>query len=261
MNVSDEIESHDLDTTRNVSSSSSSSSSFTTSKGSLGRSLQLFGQLCCRLAVTPYSRTEAVRTGRLTLTSISSGGQDQGRLTSEEDCLDWRLEAEDTLAEECFVKLSNWRLEMWQSTAQYRCFIIEDVFFELNVLFRRGEGPWRTARLGTSTLVRQHTERICVENEVGESVDLLASSLEDADIWVEDIMEHMEDSIKWGKAASSSQALEVISEEEDEVKTAGMKRLRQKTASKLMLFYNRISSGDLMERNLHRNDRIIRNRM
>jgi len=237
---SDEVESHDLDTTRNVSSSSSSSSSFTTSKGSLGRSLQLFGQLCCRLAVTPYSRTEAVRTGRLTLTSISSGGRDQ-----EEDCLDWRLEAEDTLAEDCFVRLSNWRLEMWQSTAQYR----------------RGEEPWRTARLGTSTLVRQHTERICVENEGGESVDLLASSLEDADIWVEDIMEHMEDSIKWGKAASSSQTVEAISEEEEEVKTAGMKRLRQKTASKLMLFYNRISSGDLMERNLHRNDRIVRNRM
>ena len=120
MNISDEVESHDLDTTRNVSSSSSSSSSFTVSKASLGRSLQLFGQLCCRLAVTPYSRTEAVRTGRLTVTSIS--GKGQGRtLTSEEECLDWPLEAEDTLAEDCFVSLSNWRLEMWQSVAQYRC--------------------------------------------------------------------------------------------------------------------------------------------
>ena len=53
--------------------------------------------------------------------------------------------------------------------------------------------------------------------------------------------------------------MEVVSEE-DEVKSAGLKRLRQKTASKLMLFYNRISSGDLMERNLLRNDRIVRNR-
>ena len=53
--------------------------------------------------------------------------------------------------------------------------------------------------------------------------------------------------------------MEVVSEE-DEVKNAGLKRLRPKTASKLMLFYNRISSGDLMERNLLRNDRIVRNR-
>ena len=109
--------------------------------------------------------------------------------------------------------------------------------------------------------MRQHTERISVENEAGENIDLLASSLEDADCWVEDIMEHIEDSIKWGKAASSSQTVEAVSEEEeDEVRTAGIKRLRQKTASKLMLFYNRISSGDLMERNLLRNDRIVRNR-
>ena len=62
-----------------------------------------------------------MRTGRLTLTSISGGrGQKRLTMTSEEDCLDWRLEAEDTMAEECFVRLSNWRLEMWHSTAQYR---------------------------------------------------------------------------------------------------------------------------------------------
>ena len=89
-----------------------------------------------------------------------------------------------------------------------------------------------------------------MEHEDGENIDLLASSLEDADCWVEDIMEHMEDSIKWGKAASTSQTVEVINDEEDEVKTAGMKRLRQKTASKLMLFYNRISCGDRNVRNL-----------
>ena len=44
-----------------------------------------------------------------------------------------------------------------------------------------------------------------MENEDGENIDLLASSLEDADCWVEDIMEHMEDSIKWGRAATASQ--------------------------------------------------------
>ena len=114
----DGVESHELDISGSASSSSSpssSSSTFTSSRLSRGRSLQLFGQLCCRLAVTPYARTEAVRTGRLTVTSISS----RGRRDSGENSL-WRLEPEDALAEECFVRVGNWRIEMWQSMAQYR---------------------------------------------------------------------------------------------------------------------------------------------
>ena len=53
---SDSVETHDLDTSRNLSSSSGSSSPV-----SVGGALQLFGQLCCRLAVAPYACTEAVR--------------------------------------------------------------------------------------------------------------------------------------------------------------------------------------------------------
>ena len=55
---SDSVETHDLDTSRNLSSSSSGSSS---SPVAVGGALQLFGQLCCRLAVAPYACTEAVR--------------------------------------------------------------------------------------------------------------------------------------------------------------------------------------------------------
>ena len=40
------------------------------------------------------------------------------RLQAAADCLDWRLESEDTLAEDCFVSLASWRLEIWHSTAQ-----------------------------------------------------------------------------------------------------------------------------------------------
>ena len=40
------------------------------------------------------------------------------RLQASADCLDWRLESEDTLAEDCFVSLNSWRLEIWHSTAQ-----------------------------------------------------------------------------------------------------------------------------------------------
>ena len=110
--------------------------------------------------------------------------------------------------------------------------------------------------LDTSTLVRQHTERISVENETGDNMDLLFSSLEDADCWVEAIMMHIEDRLKWGKAASGNQTAEVSEVNEEEIKPAGIRRLRQKTASKLMLFYNRISSGDLMERNRMRDERL-----
>ena len=116
--------------------------------------------------------------------------------------------------------------------------------------------PWKTVMLDTSTMVRQHTERISVENETGDNVDLLFSSLEDADCWVEAIMMHIEDRLKWGKAASGNQAVEVSEVNEGDVKPAGIRRLRQKTASKLMLFYNRISSGDLMERNRMRDEKL-----
>ena len=58
---SDIVESYDLDSSR-TSSGSSSSSSLTNS--SFCKSLKLFGQICCRLSVAPYCRTEAVRLER-----------------------------------------------------------------------------------------------------------------------------------------------------------------------------------------------------
>ena len=59
---SDIVESYDLDSSRTSSGSSSSSSSLTNS--SFCKSLKLFGQICCRLSVAPYCRTEAVRLER-----------------------------------------------------------------------------------------------------------------------------------------------------------------------------------------------------
>ena len=54
-------------------------------------SLQMFGQLVCRLAVSPYTRWEAMRTGPLEV----SGSQ-------------------------YWARLAHWRLELWPSSAAYR---------------------------------------------------------------------------------------------------------------------------------------------
>ena len=109
-------------------------------------------------------------------------------------------------------------------------------------------------KLGTGSLVRQEVDRFCVENEDEDHADIICGSKEEANGWVEDILDHIEDVSKWGKASTCP--LEMFSPEPN--KSVTLRRLRQtKTASKIMLFYNRISSGDLMERNLLRNDRII----
>ena len=97
-------------------------------------------------------------------------------------------------------------------------------------------------------------ERFCAENEDEEHADLISSSLEEANMWVEDILEQVEDVSNWSKAVSGPGDAVSVGEER-----LVRRRLKQKTASKLMLFYNRISSGDLMERNLLRNEKIMRN--
>ena len=54
------------------------------------------------------------RTGKLSVSRLET----EPRLEAAADCLDWRLESEDTLAEDCFISLASWRLEIWHSTAQ-----------------------------------------------------------------------------------------------------------------------------------------------
>ena len=87
---------------------------------------------------------------------------------------------------------------------------------------------------------------------------IIYCSVEAANCWVEDIMEQAEDVTRWG-GAGAQLALPATT---SPAQAGGgvRRRLKQKTASKLLLFYHRISSGDLMERNLLRNERIVRNR-
>ena len=86
---SGEVESLQMERTSCTSSSSSSSSS-----SSLA-SLHLFGQLVCRLAVSPYTRWEPLRTGSL---EVARGGNYQ----------------------QSFARLGNWTLQIWPSRAAFR---------------------------------------------------------------------------------------------------------------------------------------------
>ena len=58
-------------------------------------SLHLFGQLICRLAVSPYTRWEPLRTGSL---EVARGGNYQ----------------------QSFARLGNWALQIWPSRAAFR---------------------------------------------------------------------------------------------------------------------------------------------
>ena len=86
---------------------------------------------------------------------------------------------------------------------------------------------------------------------------MICSSEEDTDGWVKDILDHIEDETLWSKAVSNDTGHVITPSINNNVKR---RKIKQRTASKLLLFYNRISSGDLMESNLLRNDRIVRNR-
>ena len=90
-------------------------------------------------------------------------------------------------------------------------------------------------------MIRKHSE-ISVESEAGDRVDLLCSSPEDADCWVEAITDHMEDRLKWGKAAPGIKAAEKVSDVSEEDVVKGVRK--------------KASIGELMERILLSKDSI-----
>ena len=188
-------------------------------------SLELFGQLVCRLLVSPYTRWEAVRTG-----SLQAAGQ------------------------QTWARLANWRLELWTSSAA----------------FRRGEQPVNTITVDRASVVREEEGNVIIQNPNTEVIELRPEEGETSH-WMRDILHHIKDSEDWQKAATSP--MDVLSPSKvglflfnfglisfcifEEVER---KKMRRKSKSKLMMLYNRVSCNDLMEFNLKRNERILRNR-
>ena len=170
-------------------------------------SLQLFGQLVCRVAVSPYTRWEALRTG-----SLEVSGQ------------------------QSWARLANWTLEVWASSAA----------------FRRGEQPVNIITVDRSSVARQEEDTIIIQT-LDQTLELRPGEGEPSH-WMKDIVDHIKDSEDWQKAATSE--MDILSPS----KEVERKTMRRKSKSKLMMLYNRVSCNDLMEFNLKRNERILRNR-
>eukprot|EP00092_Neocalanus_flemingeri_P041723 GFUD01045444.1.p1 GENE.GFUD01045444.1~~GFUD01045444.1.p1 ORF type:complete len:466 (-),score=129.25 GFUD01045444.1:22-1419(-) len=202
----DAIECHDLDKTAATATTSAKDHQMP----------QLFGQICFRLAVSPYCKQEPLMTGSLSVSWPES----------------------EIIVPGCFARLMNWKLEIWSSTAQ----------------FRRGEQPWKVVSIDSMSLVREMGDKFCVENEKEEHADFICDTTEEITDWVEEILNNIEDYSKWNKAAIDQ--MEVLSP--NMKNELGVRRLRQKTKSKLMMLYNRISSNDLQGMNFQRNEIISR---
>ena len=177
---------------------------------------QLFGQMCCRLAVAPYCSQEPIVSGNIAISWPES----------------------EIVIPGCFGQLLNWRLEIWSSFSHYR----------------RGELPWKVLRIDSMSLVREMGTKFCVENEREEHVDIICEQVNEIRSWVTELLSHIEDYSKWNKAVTDQ--MEVLSP--NMKKEMGVKKLRQKTKSRLMMLYDRVSSSDLQDMNLDRNDRIVR---
>jgi len=155
-NANDAVECHDLDKT--------------TAKEE-GYVPQLFGQICCRLAVSPYSNKEPIISGNLSVSWPES----------------------EIVIPGCFGQLLNWKLEIWSSIAH----------------FRRGEQPWKVVRIDSMSLVRQMGSKFCVENEREDHADFICDEMGQISHWVSNILNHIEDYSKWNKAAVDQ--MEVLS--------------------------------------------------
>jgi len=153
--ANDGIECHDLDKT-------------TSNEEQLPK---LFGQICCRLAVSPYSTKEPIVSGHLAVSWPES----------------------EIVIPGCFGQLLNWRLKIWSSIEH----------------FRRGEEPWKVVRLDSMSLVREMGSKFCIENEREDHADFICDELEEIRDWVSKILDHIEDYSKWNKAATDE--MEVLS--------------------------------------------------
>ena len=177
---------------------------------------KLFGQICCRLAVSPYSTKEPIVSGNLAVSWPES----------------------EIVIPGCFGQLLNWRLKIWSSIDH----------------FRRGEQPWKVVRIDNMSLVREMGTKFCIENEREDHADFICDEVEEISNWVNKILNHIEDYSEWNKAATDE--MEVLSP--NMKKETGSRKLRQKTKSRLMMIYDRISCSDLQDMNIERNNMIVR---
>jgi len=160
----------------------------------------LFGQFCCRLAVQPYCREEPVLVGRLSV-----------RYPNNERY------SGDRWAENCWGRLMDWKLCLWQNLEQYEA----------------ARSPSKQIRIDQDTTIRDEGDTFTVEN-YGEGIILFkCESREDKVMWLAHLYQHACDHKRW--KAASQKKMEVLS---PDTKPVQRSKSICRTRSKLVLLYN-----------------------
>ncbi|XP_023347091.1 rhotekin-2 [Eurytemora carolleeae] len=159
----------------------------------------LFGQFCCRLAVQPYCREEPVLVGSLSvrypLNERYSG---------------------DRWAENCWARLMDWKLCLWQGLDQYEA----------------ARSPSKQIRIDQETTIRDEGDIFTVENYGDGIIEFKCENKEMKVMWLAHLYQHACDHKRWKLA--SQQKMEVLSPDTKPIRTKSMCRTR----SKLVLLYN-----------------------
>jgi len=184
---------------------------------------ELFGQICCRLAVSPYCRHDPVTSGILSVTWPES----------------------DIVVPSCYARLMNWKLEIWTNKTE----------------FNRGELPWKVVRINNMSLLREMGRKFCVENELEEEhIDFNCVSKEENGKWISEILNHIDDYTRWNNAAIDQ--MEVLSPNiKKEIGGKGLKRKTKSKLMMLYDRISSVDLYNLQGMNLERNDMIVRGSM
>jgi len=160
----------------------------------------LFGQFCCRLAVQPYCREEPVLVG-----SLSVRYPDNERYSG------------DRWAENCWGRLMDWKLCLWQSLDQYEA----------------ARSPSKQIRIDQDTRIKDEGDFFTVENYGEGMIEFKCEDKEKKVMWLAHLYQHACDHKRWKSA--SQEKMEVLSPDtKPVVRTKSMCRTR----SKLVLLYN-----------------------
>lgn len=163
------------------------------------RTPQLFGQFCCRLAVQPDCREEAVLVGGL------------GVRFPENEIAGWQ--------EGWWARLMDWKLCMWTGVEQYQA----------------ARSPVRQVRVDQDTKIRDHQdgETFSIENIGEEPAEFKCVDKENKVMWLAHLYQHACDHRRWRQAAQTK--MEILS---PDTKPITQSRSINRTRSKLFLLYN-----------------------
>jgi hypothetical protein len=173
----------------------------------------LFGEFCCRLAVRPYSSSDTV---------VHSG------------LLSMAWPGSDIVVADCESRLSNWRLQLWSTSGEQRA----------------GKRPWHEVPLTLTSLVKSEPGRLTftIEDPLAErsqQAEFICGSLPELESWLSAVNGCLKDYRLWKQAATNR--MEIFSPGRAVLQAGRRSTRMQKTKSRLLLMYNRISGVNISQ--------------